>query len=216
MEVETRLTQQCIPSSFLESERANRQRVQQNLDWDTFSGSGFTGLPDSHLAFDPTVNDSLSRGGLLSAEHIQDLAAKARSIEKALPPFNYDITPREEQSIQVDKQFFEVFRYERVRLQYCLCPLANTDFCSFRTGLSDVLCSSGWTRDEMKESNWALIQFRTRPKDLSRPPSMGSDGRSEDTWFLVEEGVPTEYRAALLEYSQVRTTAIALSVRDRI
>lgn len=109
---------------------------------------------------------------LLSEQHRKLVAAKAEAFEKTLPTFNWDIQPREEQSIRVDKQFFEVF--------------------------SDVLCSSGWTRDEVKESNWALVQYKTRPKDMPRPPSPGRDGRTEETWYLVEEVVPAEYRAALL------------------
>ena len=54
----------------------------------------------------------------------------------------------------------------------------------------------------MKESNWALVQYRTRPFDAgTRSPSSGSaaDGRTDETWFLIEEIVPAEYRAALLE-----------------
>lgn len=67
---------------------------------------------------------------------------------------------------------------------------------------SDVLCSSGWTREEVKESSWALIQFKTRSKAQDRPLSAGSDGRTDDTWFLVEELVPADYRASLLEQAQ--------------
>lgn len=54
----------------------------------------------------------------------------------------------------------------------------------------------------MKESNWSLIQYKTRPQNLQRPPSIGSDGRTEETWFLVEELIPADYRAALSEGPQ--------------
>lgn len=54
----------------------------------------------------------------------------------------------------------------------------------------------------MKESSWALIQFKTRPASSERPVSAGSDGRTEETWFLVEEIVPADYRASLLEQAQ--------------
>lgn len=69
---------------------------------------------------------------------------------------------------------------------------------------SDILCSSGWTREEVKESNWALIQFKTRPKSQENTIPAGSDGRTEETWFLIEELVPKEYRESLLEQAQVK------------
>lgn len=49
-----------------------------------------------------------------------------------------------------------------------------------------------------------MIQFRTRPLNIDRPVSTGSDGRSEDTWFLVEELVPADYRASLLAQAQAK------------
>lgn len=67
-----------------------------------------------------------------------------------------------------------------------------------------MLCSSGWTREEVKESSWALIQFKTRPRSPDRRLSAGSDGRTEETWFLVEEIVPADYRASLLVQAQVK------------
>lgn len=66
------------------------------------------------------------------------------------------------------------------------------------TSCSDVLCSSGWTRDEVKESNWALIQYKTRPLNFEKTPLPNSDVRTESNWFLVEEVTPADYRQALL------------------
>lgn len=158
-----------------ESDRQARRKKHETIDWSSFENSGFAGREtflDADLSFDLSALDQSNHEDLLSEQHRKLVAAKAKAFEKTLPPFTWDIQPREERSIQVDKQFFEVF--------------------------SDVLCSSGWTRDEVKESNWALVQYKTRPKDMPRPPSVGNDGRSEETWFLVEEVVPAEYRAALL------------------
>ena len=158
-----------------ESDRQARQKKHETIDWSSFESSGFAGREtflDTDLSFVVGANDLNKQDDLLSEQHKKLIAAKAKAFEKTLPPFTWDIQPREERSIQVDKQFFEVF--------------------------SDVLCSSGWTRDEMKESNWALLQYKTRPKDLDKPPSPGKDGRTTETWYLVEEIVPAEYRAALL------------------
>lgn len=71
---------------------------------------------------------------------------------------------------------------------------------------SDVLCASGWARDEVKESHWALLQFRTRPLGGDGPIPTINDGRTEDTWFLVEEIIPAEYRASLIQAGQVSST----------
>jgi hypothetical protein len=65
---------------------------------------------DVDLNFNPGANDPLNKDDLLSEARAKLMAERARNIEKSLPPFNYDITPREERSIQVDKQFLEVFR----------------------------------------------------------------------------------------------------------
>lgn len=56
----------------------------------------------------------------------------------------------------------------------------------------------------MKESNWALVHFKTRSLSPDRPLSAGSDGRTEETWFLIEEIVPSDYRASLLEQAQAK------------
>ena len=55
----------------------------------------------------------------------------------------------------------------------------------------------------MKECNWALIQFQTRPVSPSNSPPGGDESDTENAWFLLEEFVPAEYRAALLELGQV-------------
>lgn len=89
------------------------------------------------LAFDPAVNDSARTSGILSESHRNFLAEKARNIEKYLPPFSYDITPREEHGIQIDRQFFEVFRYVfRVRgeLQDILIFWHTVTFCAHLAG----------------------------------------------------------------------------------
>lgn len=60
-----------------------------------------------------------------------------------------------------------------------------------------MLVSSGWQRDEIKEANWALIQYRCRPKEGSIPTMPGGDGRTAERWFLIEELVPKEYLQSL-------------------
>jgi hypothetical protein len=94
-----------------------------------------------------------------------------------LPSFPYDTTAREEGRIQVDSQFFEAW--------------------------ADTLVCGGWARDELKESSFALIQWKSRPRISesagAKTRVADSDGRTEDRWFLVEEFVPKEYRDQLKE-----------------
>ena len=119
-----------------ESERQNRRKRHETIDWTAFENSGFAGREtflDNDLNFNPGANSLVTYGApglprpgqlrstaspssknanaldVLDEEHRKFLANKARSIEKSLPPFNFDITPREERPIQVDKQFLEVF-----------------------------------------------------------------------------------------------------------
>lgn len=99
-----------------------------------------------------------------------------KEAEKLLPSFPYDTTAREESRIQVDSHWFEAW--------------------------ADILVAGGWARDELKESSFALIQWKSRPR-LSevgaKDRTADSDGRTEDRWFLVEEFVPKEYRDQLKE-----------------
>lgn len=48
----------------------------------------------------------------------------------------------------------------------------------------------------MKECSWALVQYKSRPRDGERAKGRASiegDSRTEDKWCLVEEFVPREY-----------------------
>lgn len=98
---------------FAETDRANRRKKHETIDWTTFENSGFQGREsflDVDLNFNPGVNDPFNKDDLLSEARAKLMATRARELEKRLPPFNYDITPREERSIQLDKQFLEVYR----------------------------------------------------------------------------------------------------------
>lgn len=48
---------------------------------------------------------------------------------------------------------------------------------------------------KIADSNWVLIQFRSRPVTGMMTSSPDDpDGRIEDVWFLIEESVPEDYR----------------------
>ncbi|GAA6014815.1 hypothetical protein JCM11491_002126 [Sporobolomyces phaffii] len=160
-----------------ESERAVPDVPQQSVDWSTFETSGFAGrelFAPNDLVFQHSLNQRVNTWP--SAK--QSLNERIRATEKLLPAFPYDTTPREEPRTTIDSFFFETW--------------------------ADVLVGGGWARDELKESSFALIQWKSRPRvgDVGKARSPGSasgDPRTEDRWVLVEEYVPREYREALTD-----------------
>ena len=100
----------------------------------------------------------------------QATARRLREIEAALPPFPYDTTAKEEGRVLVDGLFFEAW--------------------------ADILVSGGWARDELKESNFALLHWKAQPARRGERDVRGQDG---GRWVLCEEIVPGEYRNALVE-----------------
>ncbi|KAK4700314.1 hypothetical protein P7C70_g5934, partial [Phenoliferia sp. Uapishka_3] len=155
-----------------ESERTNIRAQRESLDWGTFASSGFGGRE----TFAP--QDLIFRQNLIAKIQTYPASQSAlnqrlREAEKQLPAFPYDTTPHEEGRILVDINFFEAW--------------------------ADVLVSSGWARDELKESSFALIQWKSRVRDgeLPRGRPMENDDRTEERWILVEEVVPREYREEL-------------------
>ncbi|SCV68870.1 BQ2448_991 [Microbotryum intermedium] len=161
-----------------ESERHAPIRKRETMDWGTFASSGFGGretFKPNDLIFHHSINNRVNTWPASQ----QALDTKLRAAEKMLPSFPYDTTPREEARLVVDALFFEAW--------------------------ADVLVSGGWARDELKESSFALIHWKSRPRDGEQPkgrPSASGDDRTEDRWVLVEEFVPKEYRDELTDGKQ--------------
>ncbi|GAA5896383.1 uncharacterized protein JCM6883_006886 [Sporobolomyces salmoneus] len=165
-----------------ESERTIPTAPKQPIDWDTFETSGFAGrelFAPNDLVFQQTLSQRVSTYPSAS----KTLNDRLRAAEKILPAFPYDTTPHEEPRITIDSLFFEAW--------------------------ADVLVGGGWARDELKESSFALIQWKSRPRvgDVgkirsprgSSTTTSAGDPRTEDSWVLVEEFVPREYREALTD-----------------
>lgn len=140
--------------------------------------SGFAGrelFAPNDLVFQQTLSQRVNTYPTTS----KSLNDRLRATEKQLPAFPYDTSPHEEPRTAVDSLFFEAW--------------------------ADVLVGGGWARDELKESSFALIQWKSRPRvtDIGKSRSPGSstsgDPRTEDSWVLVEEFVPREYREALTD-----------------
>ncbi|KAK4054880.1 hypothetical protein OIV83_000804 [Microbotryomycetes sp. JL201] len=158
-----------------ESQRKQVSRKRDTMDWNTFESMGFSGR-DNLTSVDLTFNDRISTKVNTWPASQQILNKRLKEAEKLLPEFNFDTTPHEEGTIEVDSSFFEAW--------------------------ADALVSSGWARDELKESSFALIQWKRRPRSGEVPQartalSTSSDDRTEDAWVLIEEFVPREYRERL-------------------
>ncbi|GAA5916942.1 hypothetical protein JCM8208_001652 [Rhodotorula glutinis] len=163
-----------------EGEREAFKRKRDTMDWSTFESAGFQHemFAPSHLVFHHTLKQQVNTWP--SSAKILD--QRLRQAEQALPAFPYDTTPREEGRITVDAAFFEAW--------------------------ADVLVGGGWAKDELKESSWALVHWKARPRDGTVPVraagGAGGDPRTEERWVLVEEFVPREYREALLADPKVK------------
>ncbi|GAA5875877.1 hypothetical protein JCM16303_004031 [Sporobolomyces ruberrimus] len=160
-----------------EGERAVPELPQKSMDWNTFETSGFAGrelFAPNDLVFQQSLKQRVNTWPS-AAKFLND---RLRATEKLLPAFPFDTTAHEEPTITIDGFFFEAW--------------------------ADVLVGGGWARDELKESSFALIQWKCRPRvgDVGKarsPGSANSDPRTEDRWVLVEEFVPREYREALTD-----------------
>ncbi|GAA6039053.1 hypothetical protein JCM8097_000174 [Rhodosporidiobolus ruineniae] len=159
-----------------ESERRQPPK-RDTIDWSTFETTGFSGR-EIFAPTDLVFHHSIVYSAQTWPSSQKALADKLRAAEQALPPFPYDPTPREEGRVLIERDFFEAW--------------------------ADVLVGGGWARDEMKESSFALIQWKARPRDGMRSPGKEGDSRTEERWVLVEEFVPREYREALLADPKVK------------
>lgn len=156
-----------------ESEREASRRKRDTLDWTTFETAGFAGR-EMFAPTDLVFHQNIGQRVTTWPSSQKDISQRLREAEKALPPFPYDTTPHEEGRVKIDALFFEAW--------------------------ADVLIGGGWARDELKESNFALIHWKSRPRDVRMPvaDAKEEDPRTEERWFLVEEYVPKQYREALL------------------
>ncbi|GAA5898684.1 hypothetical protein JCM6882_000896 [Rhodosporidiobolus microsporus] len=162
-----------------EGERAQVVQKRETLDWSTFETAGFSGreiFAPTDLVFHHTLSQRVNTW----PSSQKALADKLRATEQLLPPFPYDTTPHEEGRVLIERDFVEAY--------------------------ADVLVGGGWARDELKESSFALIGWKARPREGEYPKGkpVGSDSRSEERFVLVEEFVPREYREALLRQPEIK------------
>ncbi|GAA93967.1 uncharacterized protein L969DRAFT_98315 [Mixia osmundae IAM 14324] len=164
--------QDQLKFDLTESERAERKNRHQTLDWSTFSSSGFSDR-ESYLPGDLDFDTKVSQSVDHWPQERRDLTARMRKTEAGLPSFPYDITPREQGVVNVDELFVEAW--------------------------ADVLISSGWTRDELKPTSWALLQYKTRRHSANLESSLLGNEASGNAWYLMIETVPQEYLLDLAE-----------------
>ncbi|MBW0485347.1 hypothetical protein O181_025062 [Austropuccinia psidii MF-1] len=144
---------------------------RSTIDWDSFTGNGFLGR-ESYTPNDLEFNTSFKETVTTWPTERKNITKKLAKVAEALPPFPYDITPVEQAQIYVDENFFEVW--------------------------ADVLISSGWSREEFKQVNWVLVNYKSKHTS----PTLHHQIKNDDVWILFEEIVPSDYRRQLIENTQ--------------
>ncbi|OAV98963.1 hypothetical protein PTTG_02473 [Puccinia triticina 1-1 BBBD Race 1] len=159
-----------------ESSNAKMKMKRETMDWDSFTGAGFIGR-ETYQPADLDFNTNISNTPpprITPPLPKKGISKKLIKNSRSPSVFAYDTTPIELPSLFVDENFFEAW--------------------------ADVLVSSGWCHDELKEVSWVLIHCKCKPADYQefefRPTPLNPDGRNDDMWALFEEVVPAEYQAA--------------------
>lgn len=189
-----------------ESERKARMQKRSTLGWSDFSSLGFDGRDDAAalsavLSFDDGLKEEMGKWPGERAE----LLDRIREQSKKAPPFNYDGRPRvvarpgdaeapdsrgETVLTRIDDVFAEVW--------------------------ADYLIGNGWSnRDEPthRMANFVVVQYKSRPhahtvgasesrstrstSSTTLSASGAIDDRNDAAWFVVQEVVPSDYRAEL-------------------
>lgn len=198
-----------------ESQRKARLNKRDTLEWKDFSDLGFDGDEagdrlgglSSVLSFDDGIQQGLQRW----PDERQELLQKLRAFENKAPAFTYDNTPRivaspsmnadsgtvtdngEKAVTQMDEVFADVW--------------------------ADILIGNGWSnRDEPthRAANFVILQYKSRPNaytvgtqsrggssrfagdsTLASPGGTTLEDRTDAAWFVVQEIVPSSYRADL-------------------
>jgi hypothetical protein len=168
-----------------ESSNAKLKMKRETMDWDAFTGAGFIGR-ETYQPGDLELNANVRKiASPLIAPPMPKKGMSKKLIKTSRSPsmFSYDATPIELPSIYVDENFFEAW--------------------------ADVLVSSGWCHDELKEVSWVLIHCKCKPADHQefefRPTPLNPDGRNDDMWALFEEVIPPEHQSAQLNSQKVAT-----------
>ncbi|KNZ61524.1 uncharacterized protein VP01_1389g5 [Puccinia sorghi] len=161
-----------------ETSSAKLKAKRETMDWDSFSGAGFLGRETyrpTDLDFKVDIQHTPPPSNPPSNSK-KGFTKKLIKNSRSPAAFPHDTTPIELPSILVDENFFEAW--------------------------ADILVSSGWSRDELKEVSWVLIHCKCKPADHKefefRPTALNPDGRNDDMWTLFEEVVPPECRTAQL------------------
>ena len=117
-----------------EGERKAVKIRPMTLEWKKFAEEGFGGR-ETFLPSDLTFHQNISQK--VSTWSSSNLALQTRLLaaEKSLPPFPYDTAPQAAGTLKIEEYFFEAW--------------------------ADVI-GTGWAREELKESSFGLIQWKSR------------------------------------------------------
>lgn len=198
-----------------ETERKARTQKRGTLAWSDFQALGF----DSHgqdgalsavLSFDDGLKEDMKRWPDERAELLERL----RTTSAKAPPFPYDGVPR-----LLAKPSSDVVQHTAIADSGQTVFIRMDDV--FAEVWADYLIGNGWSnRDEPthRAANFVVLQFKSRPHQFTvGSPNAGSpaaagaslpsraslgdavvaDDRNDAAWFVVQEIVPSGYRADL-------------------
>lgn len=117
-----------------EGERKAVKQRPMTMEWSEFANQGFAGR-ETFLPSDLIFHQTISQKVSNWSSTSTALQARLLAAEKSLPPFPYDTAPQEAGKLLIEEYFFEAW--------------------------ADVV-GTGWAREELKESSFALIQWKSR------------------------------------------------------
>ena len=117
-----------------EGERKAVKQRPMTMEWNEFADQGFGGR-ETFLPSDLIFHQTISQKVSTWSSSNMALQARLLSAERSLPPFPYDTAPQEAGKLMIEEYFFEAW--------------------------ADVV-GTGWAREELKESSFGLIQWKSR------------------------------------------------------
>ncbi|PWN20290.1 hypothetical protein BCV69DRAFT_283166 [Microstroma glucosiphilum] len=195
-----------------ESERKARTEKRSTVLWSEFTDVGFGDADRSSLDAILSFDDGLKKDVTRWPSERAELLAKLRDTASNMPPFAYDTAPKVISRPSTTDEYHVGQRGER---------LAGQMDEVFAEVWADYLIGNGWSnRDELthRSANFVVVQYKSRPNEFTvsaqgsgtsqvanalAPLQAGldadipADDRTEAAWFVVQEIVPSGYRAEL-------------------
>lgn len=202
-----------------ESERSARTKKRDSVGWNEFANIGFGDRDNSFtdvLNFDGGLKEDIERWPGEKAE----LLAKLHQNTVKLPPFPYDSNPKVVAHACDEERFVNYATGD---------GMLNRIDETFAEVWADYLIGNGWSnRDELthRAANFVVVQYKSRqtpytvgsqdagssratsavvPSLTAAGDAIPADDRVDASWFIIQEIVPSGYRADLEASGKVKS-----------